>query len=1300
MARNKTALLSTRIQLEGQAEWSRQLELAKQSVKELKSELALLDSENINNKNSVDYLRKANELNNAVLAQLNVQLENLQKEQQGYINQHKGYEKALEEATQGHKDLTDSLSGVIAMDEARITAVKREIEIVQQAKQAEKDRLESIKPQIRAWQTAIEDANKAIEENSKEIEKNNGKIKTAQEREASYAKAVDDYTNTTYKKRRDALAEVANKLDDYNIELKNGAITQEEYEKKVKALQPTIDKVNVAFEKSTRILDEKIAKDQAAKDRIAALEQANVTLTAEIDRQKDVIVENYNNIVNENKALEDLDRQEQDLVVDLNEATERYKENTAEIKKSEDKITALNIHLNDNEKNQQRVATQINNTRIEMNKYNGLIEQNQQYIQEATENEREYTALIDNKGKSLEKVIKKEEELAKKEKDDARRIAVSQLEKQYEKLYKFITECSNAAMQFETRLANVQKTTNMTDAEIAEFGNELQKLSERIPLSANGLADIAEKAGQLGIATKDLEGFVETMAMMGVATDLPAVEAAENLAQVASITGMTSDQYSRLSSSIVALGNNFATGERAIVQFTQRIAGAAANAGISEAEMVGLATAISSLGIRADAGGTALQSLIGKMESAVSTGNGLEEWARVCGVTTEELATLWRDDATSAIQLFVKGLGSLDESYVTVLRDLGIGEQRIIRTVSSLANAEKETNLLTRALEMSQTAWDENNALIAEASKRYDTTESKIQVYKNSLENIKVTIGEQLNPALGKLAEMGTSINKFVEWLVSNLPNLGTVLVGVAGAIAGLNFNLKGTVDSITGVVSALTSSITPTGLCIAAVTGLTAAIVAYNLALDTPVKQTKELTKSMKNNRTEAEKNVKTAEANADAINAQVKVITELIEAEDKTAGEKAIIANLVDELNESVPNLNLAYDKEKDTLYDVATNAQLSASQLRDMAKAQADSIIQQEKQEALTQMYVNRARIEEELRDVENDLLAVRERLSKKDYESRDEAVELTKKEKELTKQFELLTDELNDTTDAINEYSIGLEEASEVTEDTAPSAIETLKSAQKELQKEFDNTKKEAIAKFQVGLTDALDTVTKKTKMSADDIVDNLITTTTYYAEASANLSKLMSMNIDGLQEMLREMQKDGQLSVEVLGALAEATPDALEIIIGEYNKAKDAANAWGDSYAKLATDIENKTRKIKESLDSLKDKTVTVTTVYRSTNKDDPFSKGFYTYNAQGLDYVPYDDYAAMLHEGEMVLTRAEARAYRQEHTTGQSITNNTRNFGGVTLNVYSRQGQNIDELADEIMYRIEDATKRKEAVWA
>ena len=204
--------------------------------------------------------------------------------------------------------------------------------------------------------------------------------------------------------------------------------------------------------------------------------------------------------------------------------------------------------------------------------------------------------------------------------------------------------------------------------------------------------------------------------------------------------------------------------------------------------------------------------------------------------------------------------------------------------------------------------------------------------------------------------------------------------------------------------------------------------------------------------------------------------------------------------------------------------------------------------------------------------------------------------------------------------------------------------------------------------------------------------------------STNLESLMGRNIDDIEIFAQKFSDGTRESTEALASFAKMSDDEVRNLIALYNKVPQTMDTWSTGLAKVQTSthltIEEMIKEYNRLQRAIKD--ARAYAVYFGSNRSDQeiFNLIMGGGHAQGLEYVPYDDYAAMLHEGEMVLTRAEARAYRQEHTTGQSITNNTRNFGGVTLNVYSRQGQNIDELADEIMYRIEDATKRKEAVWA
>ena len=133
---------------------------------------------------------------------------------------------------------------------------------------------------------------------------------------------------------------------------------------------------------------------------------------------------------------------------------------------------------------------------------------------------------------------------------------------------KLARECVNLAksvvstgIEFESAFAGVKKTVNATDEEFDEFEKGLRDMSKVMPTTASELANIAESAGQLGIKNENLLTFTETMANLGVATNMSSDEAATSLARLANITGMSQEKFSNLGSSIVAMGNNFATTE-------------------------------------------------------------------------------------------------------------------------------------------------------------------------------------------------------------------------------------------------------------------------------------------------------------------------------------------------------------------------------------------------------------------------------------------------------------------------------------------------------------------------------------------------------------------------------------------------------------------------------------------------------------------------------------------------------------------------------------------------------------------
>lgn len=376
-------------------------------------------------------------------------------------------------------------------------------------------------------------------------------------------------------------------------------------------------------------------------------------------------------------------------------------------------------------------------------------------------------------------------------------------------------------IEFESAFAGVKKTVEATDEEFAQFESDLRKMSTEIPVTAKELAGITEAAGQLGIKNESLMTFTKTMANLGVSTNMSSDEAAKALARLANITGMSQDNFDRLGSSIVSLGNNFATTESEISQMALNIAAAGKQVGMSEADILGVSAALSSLGLEAQAGGTAISKAIIKMSAAVETGNkDLKYFAQAAGMSTADFQRYFKEDATGALTTFITGLGNLkDESALKFLDDMGIKE---IRLRDALLRASNANELFTNAIKTSNDAWDENSSLTEEAQKRYETTESKVQTLKNTFTSMGLTLfgkvqvplqnaatklsdffkkADESGPLKDSLNKLGENLGKLIEglseliiiilpplletisWLIEHSNLVGIAIAGIASAM-------------------------------------------------------------------------------------------------------------------------------------------------------------------------------------------------------------------------------------------------------------------------------------------------------------------------------------------------------------------------------------------------------------------------------------------------------------------------------------------------------------------------------------
>lgn len=130
-------------------------------------------------------------------------------------------------------------------------------------------------------------------------------------------------------------------------------------------------------------------------------------------------------------------------------------------------------------------------------------------------------------------------------------------------------------------------------------------MSTEVAASTTDIAEVMAMAGQLGIENEHLVEFTRTMIDLGNSTDVVASEAATMLARFANITQMDQSQFDRLGAALVDLGNNYATTESEIVNLSMRLAAAGHQIGLTEPQILGFATALSSVGVKAEMGGSA-----------------------------------------------------------------------------------------------------------------------------------------------------------------------------------------------------------------------------------------------------------------------------------------------------------------------------------------------------------------------------------------------------------------------------------------------------------------------------------------------------------------------------------------------------------------------------------------------------------------------------------------------------------------------------------------------------------------------
>jgi len=380
---------------------------------------------------------------------------------------------------------------------------------------------------------------------------------------------------------------------------------------------------------------------------------------------------------------------------------------------------------------------------------------------------------------------------------------------------------------YEKALVGVGKTTNIEGKRLQKFGKEFQKLSTEIPISTNELLGIAQAAGQLGVkGEEDLLLFTETVAKLGVATDLSGEQAAIALTRILNVTGESISSIDNFGSVIVQLGNNFAATESEIVRMTTEVARSTAVFGVTAAQAAGMATALKSVGVQAQLGGSAVGRAFRSIDASVRTGGkSLENLAEITGMTGAQLKKTFKEDSTAVFQAFISGLGDIQREggdTTAALASFGLKGDEILKVLPVLA---KNSQLVGKALKTAADETKNATALNDEAAKAFATLDAELVRTGNNFTNLKTNIGEQLAPqitellvALNRILKAYSELDKETLSLIASFLKWGAIIAGTiatvtAAVLAFLKIRaafiaIKSVIPSTTTLVSAFHKSI------------------------------------------------------------------------------------------------------------------------------------------------------------------------------------------------------------------------------------------------------------------------------------------------------------------------------------------------------------------------------------------------------------------------------------------------------------------------------------------------------------
>lgn len=342
------------------------------------------------------------------------------------------------------------------------------------------------------------------------------------------------------------------------------------------------------------------------------------------------------------------------------------------------------------------------------------------------------------------------------------------------------------AIDYESAMADVAKVVDGLKDEAGKItpaytamSNQILEMTTRLPMAAKDIAAIVAAGAQSGIAKNELIGFAESAVKMGVAFDITADQAGQSMAEMRAAFKLTQPQVVALADRINYLGNTSPNKADKIMEVVQRIGALGEVGGFASSSIAAMAASLTS--VEPDVAATGIKNMILALTKGESATKGQSAAFKKLGLDSVQVSKDMQQNAETTVAKVIEGIQKLEKHEQVAITNELFGSEAlpiVMQYSQGLDTLKKNLNAVSDAKVYA-------GSMEAEYAARAATTANNIQLAKNHMAALGITIGNVLLPGVNSLIGGFNSImGKVQAWAQANPVLAGTLTKIAIGAIA------------------------------------------------------------------------------------------------------------------------------------------------------------------------------------------------------------------------------------------------------------------------------------------------------------------------------------------------------------------------------------------------------------------------------------------------------------------------------------------------------------------------------------